>query len=69
MQKVVEVISEICQDMHSYFNEHGMKQVVDESYAPGKDVNEMTQGTLYRPELGDLYRLHRLITELRRTTV
>lgn len=53
----------------SYFENAGLQTLVEASKAPPKGVNELITESPYRPELGDLFRLHRLVIDTRRTTV
>lgn len=55
--------------LKKYFLKHGLNLVVDSSNKPNRSVNEMVVDEPYKPELKDLYILHKLINETKRTTV
>lgn len=55
--------------LKDYFRGQGLDAVVEAANKPQPAVNEMILDTPYRPELGDLYRLHKFIVDNRRTTV
>lgn len=49
--------------------DHGMNDVVMNLNQPTLEVNDMITDNPYKPELEDLYRLHRFVIDFRRTTV
>ncbi len=56
-------------DLKKYFIDHGMDEIVMNSNQPTLEVNDMITDNPYKPELEDLYRLHRFVIDFRRTTV
>ena len=57
------------EQLASYFESLGLSSLVEGSKAPPKGVNEMILELPFRPELSDLYRLHQIVIQTRRTTV
>lgn len=56
-------------DIESYLLEHNMADIVSNSNQPTLGVNDMVTENPYKPELEDLYRLHRFVIDSRRTTI
>ena len=56
-------------EQENYFIHHKMNEIVEKSKAESRGINEMQVENLYKPELDDLYRLHKLVVDLKRTTV
>ncbi|MEL7035975.1 MAG: hypothetical protein AAFO04_10210 [Cyanobacteria bacterium J06592_8] len=56
-------------NLENYFIKHDMADIVSNSSQPMLGVNDMITENPYKPELKDLYRLHRFVIDLRRTTV
>lgn len=53
-----------------YFTEHNLANVVTSSAGPELDVNDkLNQIVPYKPDIHDLYRLHKIISLYKRTTV
>jgi hypothetical protein len=55
--------------LESYFQTHGLGELIEKSKVRPKGVNEMVLDEPYRPELADLHSIHRLILEHKRLTV
>lgn len=64
----VPVVSEAL-DLKQYFRDQGLDLLAVDADRPGRNVNEMKVDQPYRPELADLYRLHRFILDYRRVTI
>jgi len=56
-------------DLEKYFTDVGLGELVAPSKARDQSVNELVIADTYKPELKDLYRLHRFILDFKRTTV
>lgn len=56
-------------DLKQYFSNCGLSVVLHDSDRPDREVNEIQTELPCKPELDDLYRLHRLIIDFRRITV
>lgn len=58
------------QNLEKYFNDHGLGFIVNAADGQEPGVNEkLSLDTPYKPNLLDLYRLHRFIIDNKRTTV
>jgi len=56
-------------DLKQYFRDHDLAIISEEANRSGRNVNEMQVDSPYRPELTDLYRLHRFVLDKRRLTI
>jgi len=56
-------------ELSAYFVEQGLTAVVDQSDGEDPSVNEMILSKPYKPNLSDLYRLHRFVIDNKRTTI
>jgi len=52
-------------DLKQYFRDHDLAIISEEANRSGRNVNEMQVDSPYRPELTDLYRLHRFVLDKR----